>query len=235
MREELRVELETGIALAADPENAYLPDLAARVTTSRSRWFARGCRECKLKFREGDQVRLCPQCATPYHDDPQYGLRCWTAHFVEDRICTQGGKSRFSGRETPRCDYVWHGRFPDTPTGRSSAEPPARPPSLGSSLVSAFIDGLEGSWRPFGDEEVAQVEPGSDLVGRNCPWCRFRLRAGDAVVACPCGCGAWFHQDVVRHMTCWNEWNGVEGNDYCPITGRSYRRTSPEGNEDRGE
>jgi hypothetical protein len=24
--------------------------------------------------------------------------------------------------------------------------------------------------------------------------------------------------DIYRHLTCWNEWNGARGHDYCPTT-----------------
>ncbi|HEY4389505.1 MAG TPA: hypothetical protein VGN34_34120, partial [Ktedonobacteraceae bacterium] len=65
---------------------------------------------------------------------------------------------------------------------------------------------------------------GSPAERHKCPWCRFRVRVGDWVVACPCqsNCGTYFHQDVFRHLTCWNEWNGVTGHNFCPTTGASY-------------
>ena len=219
--------------MAADPDNAELPDLALRTTTIRSRWYGRTCRECKLKFREGDRVRLCPRCGKPYHDDRQYDLRCWPLHFAGGRVCTEGGRDRFSDAEISRCDFVWAGESPESSeTIAASEEGVARagaPPAL---LVSGFVEGIERFWRPFGEQKADQVEPGSSLVGHNCPWCRFRIRAGDWVVACPCGCGTRFHQDVFRHLTCWNEWNGVEGNDYCPITGRSYVEAATGRDED---
>ncbi len=230
----LRAELEAGEVMAADPENAALPDLALRTTTLRSRWYARTCRECRLKFREGDRVRLCPRCEKPYHDDHRYELRCWPRHFASRQVCTEGGEDRFSGAEIPRCDFVsteepLDDSLPAAATSGERVETAAAPPAL---LVSGFVEGLERFWRPFGEQESGQVEPGSALVGRNCPWCRFKIRAGDWVVACPCGCGARFHQDVFRHLTCWNEWNGVEGNDYCPNTGRSYAEAETGRDED---
>ncbi|MCP4661422.1 MAG: hypothetical protein GY856_38960 [bacterium] len=228
LRTELRAELDAGIVMAADPDNANLPELARRVTTIHSRWYTRTCRECKLKFREGDQVRLCPECGEPYHDDPQYELHCWQRHFQGGRRCTEGGTDRFDEREIRACNYAGTGDLPDDRTRPGVDAQPAGPTAT---LVSHFVHGLERFWRPFGEQQAVRVGPGSPLVGRDCPWCRFRVRAGDWVVACPCGCGSYFHQDVFRHMTCWNEWNGVEGNDYCPNTGRSY---SQPGSDDHG-
>jgi len=224
LRQCLREEMESGIDMAADPANANLPDLAIRITTVYSPWYARACPVCRHKFREGDRVRLCPECDRPYHEDDQYGLHCWHNHFASGDICAKGGVDRFSEvqREIPRCEYVWS----------ESSEKPARTchnagdkqphVSPGAPLVTQFVTGLERVWKPFGEHKIEKVSFESRLVGRNCPWCRFRIRAGDWVVKCPCGCGTYFHQDVFRHLTCWNEWNGVEGNEYCPITGLKF-------------
>jgi hypothetical protein len=215
------------MAMAVDPANANLPDLAIRTTTINSPWYARTCRVCRDKFREGDRVRLCPRCGEPYHDDRQYDLHCWQEHFVGGRKCTEGGPDRFneSGREIPSCDYVGDGQLPDDPAVAASSHTdiePRTPPA--AAMVTQFVTGLETVWHPFGKQQTIKVAPRSSLVGRNCPWCRFRVRAGDWVVECPCGtdCGTYFHQDVFRHLTCWNEWNGVAGNDYCPTTGAVY-------------
>lgn len=221
----LRKEIETGIGLAADPINANLPDDAPRLTTIHSPWYSRTCRVCKHKFREGDWVRLCPLCGEPYHDDPQYGLYCWQEKFAGGQICTEGGLDRFSGLAIDRCEFSPGPQ--ERQTDRPGQEQTASPPT---GLVTQFVGGLERIWRPFGEQPAIKVAPGDPAVGRSCPWCRFRIRAGDWVVACPCGCGAYFHQDIFRHLTCWNEWHGVEGNDYCPITGRPY---SPEEADER--
>ncbi len=216
----LRDEIEIGIHMADDPANANLPDLAPRVTTINSPWYARTCRVCKHKFREGDRVRLCPQCDEPYHDDEQYELHCWQKKFASGQVCTEGGIDRFSGLEIPRCDFTYSGPLPDEHRPVDEQSLPHTAPA--TTLVVQFVGGLERVWQPFGEQHAVKVAPGDAAVGRSCPWCRFRIRAGDWVVACPCGCGAYFHQDIFRHLTCWNEWNGVEGNDYCPITGRAY-------------
>nr|VFJ50746.1 MAG: hypothetical protein BECKFM1743C_GA0114222_1008810 [Candidatus Kentron sp. FM]VFJ50779.1 MAG: hypothetical protein BECKFM1743A_GA0114220_1008710 [Candidatus Kentron sp. FM]VFK08765.1 MAG: hypothetical protein BECKFM1743B_GA0114221_1008010 [Candidatus Kentron sp. FM] len=207
----LRRDLELGIAMAEDPDNAGLPDLAIRVTTMHSPWFSRTCRVCRDKFREGDLVRLCPRCGEPYHDDGQYALHCWKRRMEEKGGCLS-------------CD--WQSTNPPSEQGLESSLSENRilhasPPE---SIVTQFIEGVETIWRPHGEQKVFKVPVGSNLIGRNCPWCRFRVRAGDWVVKCPCGkdCGTFFHQDIFRHLTCWNEWNGVAGNDYCPTTGAEY-------------
>lgn len=226
LKRQLRHEMELGEAMAADPVNANLPDLALRVTTIYSPWYLRTCRVCKNRFREGDQVRICPDCGNPYHDDEQYGLHCWQKCFG---VKGHGDHVNTAGKLVSCCDYKWSGLLPDEPAQDRRTEEVQRPRlSPSELLVNQFVTGVERIWRPFGEQRVEKVQPGSVLAGRQCQWCRFRVRAGDWVVACPCGCGAYFHQDVFRHLTCWNEWNGVEGNDYCPITGRSY---SPEDNE----
>ncbi len=225
LKQYIRDEMNLGIAMAADPDNADLPELTIRTTTINSPWYTRTCQICKHKFREGDQVRLCPRCAEAYHDDNQYGLHCWQKKFEAGEICTPGGIDRFTEQEIPGCDFTWSGPLPDETAADGPAVEIASPRSSPPvSLVTQFVTGLEKVWSPFGQQHPEKVETGSTIVGRSCPWCRFLVRAGDWVVACPCGCGAFFHQDVFRHLTCWNEWNGVEGNDYCPITGRSYQK-----------
>ena len=228
LKQQLQAEIEMGIALSADPANAGLPDLAIRMTTMNSPWFARTCRVCSDKFREGDQVRLCPKCGEPYHDDNQYGLHCWDKNFAAGGIC-KGGQfdDRFdeTGENPPGCGFSCHqqpampktGMADNGPSPISRIEPPEQ-------LIKQFLGGLETVWSPFGEQTSIKVQPHSSLVGRKCPWCRFSIRAGDWVVACPCGtgCGTFFHQDMFRHLTCWNEWNGIEGNNYCPNTGAAY-------------
>jgi hypothetical protein len=201
----LRAEADLGIDMASDPVNANLPDLYLRVTTLHSRWFSRRCRVCHDKFREGDQVRLCPACKDAYHDDGQYGLDCWRRQFAGGGKCKEGARP---------CDFSWPGPLPDEGSA-AQAPPPA-------GLLAQFLGGLEAVWRPFGSQKTRRVELGSRLVGRACPMCRFPVRAGDWVVACPCGCGTHFHQDVFRHLTCWNSWNGAEGHDHCATTLRRY-------------
>ena len=58
LKEMLRGELMFGEKMAEDPVNANLPDLAVRVTTIYSPWYAQGCKVCHHKFREGDCLRI---------------------------------------------------------------------------------------------------------------------------------------------------------------------------------
>ncbi len=86
-------------------------------------------------------------------------------------------------------------------------------------VEAQFMDGLEAAWKPFGDRQIVVVRETDPMVGMKCPWCRSFIRAGDRVVKCPCGkCETWFHMDVLRHLTCWNEWSGSKGHDFCPTT-----------------
>jgi hypothetical protein len=209
--------MDAGLKMAADPANANLPELALRITTLHSAWYMDTCRVCRNKFREGDRVRLCPRCGRPHHDDAQFNLSCWQDHYGDGGICTEGRIDRFHGHEIEACSYRWNGRLPDAPQSDETPEIMPAP-----AAVNQFVAGLRDVWRPFGDKQIYKVRPGDAMVGRNCPWCRLRIRAGDWVVSCPCGCGTYFHEDIFRHLTCWNEWNGVEGNDYCPNTARSY-------------
>ncbi len=204
-----REEIDLGITMAADPDNAGLSELAIRITTMNSPWFSRTCRMCKDKFREGDLVRICPKCRGFYHDDHQYELYCWQKHLEKSEKCRCGWRSSDKITETSAA------------TGELLRTCPPE------SIVRQFISGVETVWRPFGEQQVLKIPSGSALIGRKCPWCRFRVRTGDWVVKCPCGteCGTFFHQDVFRHLTCWNEWNGVEGNQYCPTTGAAYKRS----------
>ena len=89
-------------------------------------------------------------------------------------------------------------------------------------ITTQFFQGVETICKPFGDATVHEVQVGAAIIGRRCPWCRYQVRAGDRVVKCPCGtCDAYFHDDVFRHLTCWNDWNGRRGQRYCPTTGAS--------------
>ena len=224
----LNAELAAGEAASVDPLNANLPPLARRITTLRSPWFARYCKVCGDKLREGDRVRLCPDCGEPYHDDPRFGLFCWQRQFSTGCTCNPGGEDRFSDNPEPAppCGFPLQLDPQGTLALRETfAGAAAAPISSSDRLSSQFIAGLESVWRPFGGRRSIQVQVGSPYVGLNCPWCRFKVRIGDWVVPCPCTgtwCGTVFHQDVFRHLTCWNEWNGVAGKHYCPNTGTAY-------------
>lgn len=217
----LRQAFEAGIKMSIDPQNANLPPLTLRTTTPHSPWFMTNCTICQNQFREGDLVRLCPRCEKPYHDDPQFNLTCWMQKFSAGGICTVANLDvRFSPQIIPACEYTWDGLLPDKADFMRS---PAA--SLSSESVNQFVAGLRTSWPTFDDKQIYKVQSGDPMVSRICPWCRLRIRAGDWVVECPCGCGTYFHEDIFRHLTCWNEWNGVEGNEYCPNTGRPYKES----------
>src|SRR5579859_2170972 len=186
LKQQISAEVELGIALSADPANANLPDLAIRVTTINSPWFARTCRICKDKFREGDQVRLCPDCGEAFHDDNQYSLHCWQKKFAGGAICKEGGPDRFNegGSGLPRCEFS--GASPaDLEALTTTSERASSHSSPAALLVKQFVKGIETTWRPFGERESVKVVRGSPAVGHKCPWCRFRVRIGDWVVACP--------------------------------------------------
>ena len=215
----LREEFEHGLRIAVDPANANQPPLRRRATTLNSAWFMNFCPVCHQRFREGDLVRLCPRCEKPYHDDPQFNLHCWDQKFAFGAICTEGGQDRFSDQPIAACSYTWDGYLPDLSSVAQTAAT-----SLSAESVNQFIAGLRESWPTFGDKKICKVQPGDAMIDRLCPWCRLRIRAGDWVVECPCGCGTYFHEDIFRHLTCWNEWNGVSGNNYCPNTSQPYEK-----------
>lgn len=225
LKSRLREEVQAGLAASRDPKNAGLPDLCLHQTTMYSPWFTDTCPECQHKFREGDMVRLCPKCGRVYHDDDQYQLHCWQDHFADGGVCRKGGFNRYHKRQRESCDYTWSGTFPEMCQEDDGKPAPSRPTQRIPQVTEQFLSGLEVFWTPFGEENVLEVPPGSRIVGHECPWCRFQIRAGDRVVKCPCGkCNTYFHDDVFRHLTCWNEWNGSEGNDYCPTTGAKIER-----------
>lgn len=227
---QLRAEFEQGISMSADPENANLPVTAIRVTTIHSRWYMLTCKVCRDRYREADRVRLCPACGEPYHDDDQYDLHCWQTHFVSGKNCLGliPSAEGSSGELTAPCPFRGEVIASDQPAALPVALTAASLPSTPSGdLVRQFVGGVETAWRPYGERESQKVASGSHLIGRRCPWCRFRIRAGDWVVACPCGsnCGTYFHQDVSRHLTCWNEWYGRSEEHFCPNTGHPFEPT----------
>lgn len=219
----LRQEIDKGLAASRDPKNAGLPDLAPRTTTMYSSWYTRTCPVCKHKFREGDRVRLCPLCQQAYHDDDQYNLHCWQKQFSKGKICREGRFDPITDKEIKECPFPRKGKFSAVETAQDSKSP--APTRRIAQITEQFLHGLENVWTPFGEESVIEVPEGSSIVGHKCPWCRFQVRAGDRVVKCPCGkCNTYFHDDIYRHLTCWNEWNGSRGHDYCPTTGEKIKR-----------
>lgn len=231
-KEMIRQELELGASAAKDPDNAGLPDLAPRTTTIYSPWYTRICPECKLKFREEDRVRICPSCGQAYHDDHQYNLHCWQKHFANNGICKKADRDPITGEARSGCRYQWPGIFPDE---KSDQDPKTIIYQRTHQVSTLFLRGLEQVWSPFGNEKVMEVTLDDPIIGHKCPWCRFMIRSGDRVVKCPCGqCNTYFHNDIFRHLTCWNDWNSGRGNDYCPTTGAKIKLTSnvPDGESD---
>jgi hypothetical protein len=224
LKAESRREIEDGLATSQDSLNADLPELALRITTIYSPWYTRTCLQCKHRFREGDQIRICPECEVCYHDDGQYNLHCWQERFADGRVCREDRYDPISELDTRGCTYEWTGRSSDEQYERKMADTHIRRPT---EITNSFLEGLETEWTPFGEEKVIEVAEDSPIVKHNCPWCRFDIRSGDRVVKCPCGiCDAYFHNDIFRHLTCWNDWNGTLGNDYCTITGATIVRRS---------
>jgi len=226
----IAASIDLGIAASRDPVNAGLPDLALRLTTIYSPWYALYCPECRFKFREGDRVRLCPLCGQAFHDDEQYRLGCWAKHFAQGNLCKKGRYDPFSETREQGCRFSWNGFFPGDDNNVRDKEHTERL----AGVASLFLKGLERIWTPFGDAAVHEVRAGDSMIGLVCPWCDFLIRAGDHVVRCPCGkCDTYFHDDIFRHMTCWNSWNGSKGHDFCPTTGEKIVR--PEAGDETNE
>jgi len=92
-------------------------------------------------------------------------------------------------------------------------------------LHAAFLRGLQTYWQPASGVQTIVVPPRSSLIRRKCPICRHTIRAGDTVVLCPCGnnCGGVFHQDPLRHLTCWDTWKRGRTLRHCAFTGAVFR------------
>lgn len=223
-------EVLRGKGEARDPTNAVLPPQALRVTTVNSPWFGERCRYCHHRFREDDRVRLCLICKQPLHDDEQFGLQCWSGWYTEHKTCTERSYDQFHDREVKGCSFRPSEESLVREHKTQEEDGPPAAPRPNDRLAAQFVGGLESIWQPFGEQKVERVRQGSPLVGLECQYCTFTLRVGDHVVACPCGddCGAWFHQDVYRRLTCWNKWSGTAGREYCPVSSRAYKEEEGE-------
>jgi len=237
LKQRMIQEIELGKKDAQDPENATLDELYIRKTSIYSPWFQMQCPECEFQFRENDRVRLCPSCGQAYHDDSQFHLHCWHQHFKENNVCKKsGGRSRVMMKKKKRkkskpqssqkhmqgCGYQWNGILPDSELENSRHLEEKQPMAV---MVNQFMQGLETMWSPFGDHQVIIVKSGDHMIGNQCPICRYKIRVGDRVIKCPCGkCETYFHDDLFRHLTCWNDWNGSEGNNFCPTTGEEIKQ-----------
>ena len=214
--ERLKKEVQEGSDASLDPVNAGLPDHFIRTTTIYSPWYTRTCPVCKLKFRENDNVRICPFCKQAYHDDDQYSLHCWQKHFANDNVCKKEGTDPILGIKRKGCKFKPTDAFNDQDNIRQQEHFSGRI----EKVSEQFLLGLESMWKPFGNSQIIEVKPDDPMIGQKCPWCRFSIRVGDRVVKCPCNnCNTYFHNDIFRHLECWNDWNGTKGNDFCPTTG----------------
>lgn len=202
----LREELKQGEKIAFDRKNNILPDLALRKTTITSEWWIQECHVCHDTFRENDHVRICPQCKQVYHDDVAFNLRCWGKNFTKNKTCCN-------------CNYHWDGSFPTEKILQAATT------SI-PLMEEQFFTGLVDTWKIFGDAKILIVKPDSHIIGHQCLMCQYKIRAGDRVVKCPCSaqCEVYLHNDVLRKWTCWNEWNGEQGKNYCPQSGKLYRQ-----------
>ncbi len=199
-------QLKKGMRIARDPINSLLPDLAIRQTTMYSDWYTEACAFCDLNFREEDRVRLCPKCGMAYHEDDRYQLNCWSDYFKEnENQCSCG-------------DFHWDGKL----LLEKEVSPEIIPGQDQEGIFDQFTVGLKSGWKDFASEsvEVLVARDGDSVIGKRCPMCRFKIRVGDRYVLSPCGCKVFFHNDLFRHLTCWNNWSGKNGKGYCPLSGK---------------
>ena len=197
----LKLGFQSGIEQSKDKTNAILPEFSLRKTTLDSSWFLEKCKICKNYFREDDLVRLCPKCGEAFHDDKNYNLYCWELQLENGQQCICG-------------EAIDYEKINDTQDNFRSL----------LSVDQSFIEGLEETWKPFGEQKVLTVLPNSSIVGLTCQICRYKIRIGDRVVKCPCSpiCLTFFHSDIFRNLNCWNYYNGFLGKDYCPTSSRVY-------------
>ncbi|MDO6433091.1 hypothetical protein Q4E93_20955 [Flavitalea sp. BT771] len=201
-----REEIRSGEKIAQDRKNNILPDLALLKTTIRSGWWVKKCPVCRDLFRENDLVRICPVCKQAYHDDAAFNLRCWGNHFSAGDTCLQ-------------ChEFTWNGILP---AKEFFSQTERRPFPL---MEEQFFTGLLSTWKTFGNAPIRIVRRGDLIIGNRCHMCRYKFREGDRVVKCPCSssCEEYFHSDILRDLTCWNEWNGELGKNYCPVSSKEY-------------
>ncbi len=112
------------------------------------------------------------------------------------------------GRFCPKCGEQVFGlplrREAGTDPGAAPAPPP-RPSEIGSEVIDIEL------------EESAEPTPAeAEAVGKTCPYCRFPIKAGEAVTVCP-ECG------VPHHADCWQENGGCTtyGCRQAPRAGRA--------------
>ncbi len=206
LEKKIKKEIDKGKEIANDPINALLPDHAIRVTTITSDWFTQECEHCNLNFREEDHVHVCPKCEDAYHEDKRYNLNCWTNSQEKEGLCPCGEFSLTTDSKEEDKNIA-----SDQASSTVNLE----------SIYEHFTNGMKNKWQSFGGEEieVLTAQSGSKAIGKSCPMCRFKIREGDRYVESPCGCKAYFHNDIFRHLTCWNNWKGRGKKAHCPISG----------------
>ncbi|KPA11749.1 hypothetical protein MHK_008052 [Candidatus Magnetomorum sp. HK-1] len=216
--QELKYEFNEGLLAAQDPENAYLPPLSCLKTTRYSAWFTRKCPECGLDFREGDMVKLCPKCKQAYHNDDYYHLNCWDRHFSNGKPCRESSYDRFNDKNDPGCSYKFGGTVDESDNDSKSTDfDTIHIPEINKQ----FMNGLAVHWKSFDNLLEQKVSPHDPKIGEICQWCGSSIRPGDRLVKCPCGkCETYFHNDMYRQLSCWNEWNKSKKRDYCIQSGR---------------
>lgn len=211
--------MEKGVAAARDPFNAYANDTTLRKTFPGSDWYIGVCSVCGDTFREGDWVYQCPDCKEFFHEDERYALACWSKH---RKNCTMCNKNPH-----------FH------PKPMFDLEEPGDVAANNLQVIEGFYDGLNSSWktRSLADNavEVNVALEGDRAIGKKCPICPHKVRLGDTYVLSPCGCGAYFHSDVIRNLNCWNIRLSNLKNDkrpFCPLHGRDcpeiYAQTQDE-------
>jgi len=211
MEQMMSKEVEKGIKMARDPQNAILLSGALRVTNHNSDWFDRECFYCKFKFREEDRIRICPHCDFPLHEDGRFDLKCWSDYFHDNNHC-------------PRCNQEINNAVPATNKDEKRAPTEVSTAILEQNIYQQFSSGIKTEWTMVGEGEGG-VEPkimhskNDPEYGKKCMMCNEGIRLGDRFVQCP---GEWkccFHADALRHLTCWNARFKMPKNDYCILSG----------------
>ncbi len=144
------------------------------------RYLGENCPYCGLEFREGDDVVVCPECATPHH------RACWFAHgdcanaekHAEGFVWKKQAASEPEPEETEKQNTEPDGKSLDIvcpDCGKASPNGTLRCPDCGALLVP--FNPMMGGQPP-----VAQFRPGFDAeekVGD--------LKAGDIALFCRVG------------------------------------------------
>lgn len=146
----------------------------------------------------------------------QMCLRCRHTFRIDDWVLPDPYTPDRMLHEDPRTGLFCHSRV----IGQAPLHPQNVPVNM--ALRQQFLRGLETSWHLAGTMQLIVVQPKSPSIGKKCPICRHTVRTGDTVVRCPCGrpeCMGVFHQDVQRHLTCWDTWSVGMGRRYCAFTG----------------